>query len=248
MKLLLRVCMYPALIVSLAACGAAAKPAATMHSEKPSIQQEAAAASAPASRPSGADSAAAPQNQQANGKTESSQQQSQPQPQTTESSQSQSQPQPQTQPQSRPQPQPQSQSQPQSQPQPQTETASTTAKDTAAATPAAAAKPAADQKPTQAPAESKKETAVQILSVTSPVKRNANAALRAKVAPGAMASIVVHYKSGPSKAAGLEAKKADADGNVSWSWRVGGNTTLGKWRITVSSGSESAETTFEVVH
>jgi hypothetical protein len=95
----------------------------------------------------------------------------------------------------------------------------------------------------------KEETAVvKILSVKSPAPRNSTATLKAKVAPGATASIVVHYKSGPSKAAGLESKKADSDGNVSWSWHVGGNTTLGNWRITVSSGNSSAETTFDVVH
>lgn len=89
---------------------------------------------------------------------------------------------------------------------------------------------------------------VKILSVTSPAARNSTATLKAKVAPGATASIVVHYKSGASKAAGLEPKKADSNGNVSWSWHVGGNTTLGNWRITVSSGNSTAETTFEVVH
>jgi hypothetical protein len=107
---------------------------------------------------------------------------------------------------------------------------------------------AATPKPT-IKATPKEETAiVKILSVTSPAPRNSTATLKAKVAPGATASIVVHYKSGPSKAAGLESKKADSDGNVSWSWHVGGNTTLGNWRITVSSGNSSVETTFEVVH
>ncbi|MGG1555618.1 hypothetical protein [Paenibacillus ferrarius] len=61
-------------------------------------------------------------------------------------------------------------------------------------------------KPTSLPAK-EEAAAVQIVSVTSPAARNATATLKAKVAPGATASIVVHYKSGPSTAAGLETKQ-----------------------------------------
>jgi hypothetical protein len=107
---------------------------------------------------------------------------------------------------------------------------------------------AATPKPTTEVTPKAETVHVQILSVTSPARRNSTATLKAKVAPGAIASIVVHYKSGPSKAAGLESKKADPDGNISWSWHVGGNTTLGSWPITVTSGETSAETQFEVVH
>ncbi|RTE08822.1 hypothetical protein [Paenibacillus whitsoniae] len=103
-------------------------------------------------------------------------------------------------------------------------------------------------KPTSLPAK-EEAASVQIVSVTSPAARNATATLKAKVAPGATASIVVHYKSGPSTAAGLETKQADinGNGNVSWSWKVGGNTSFGSWPITVRSGNASAETSFEVV-
>ncbi|CAH1223922.1 hypothetical protein PAECIP111891_05584 [Paenibacillus allorhizoplanae] len=112
--------------------------------------------------------------------------------------------------------------------------------------------PVATQKPVQTQTVEKitkeEKPSIQIISVSSPAPRNSTATLKAKVAPGATASIVVHYKSGPSTAAGLESKKADSNGNVSWSWRVGGNTTLGSWRITVSSDGSSEDTTFEVVH
>lgn len=103
-------------------------------------------------------------------------------------------------------------------------------------------------KPTPEAAPKVEKATVKIVSVTSPAARNSTATLKAKVAPGATATIVVHYKSGPSTAAGLETKTADSNGNVSWSWRVGGNTTIGSWRITVSSDGASAETQFEVVH
>jgi hypothetical protein len=118
---------------------------------------------------------------------------------------------------------------------------------TALATSTAVATPPAKET-TKAVSETKQEDTIKILSITSPAARNSTATLKAKVTPGSTASIVVHYKSGPSKAAGLESKNADSSGNVSWSWHVGGNTTLGNWRITVSSGNSSAETTFEVVH
>ncbi|MGG1517468.1 hypothetical protein ABE504_18795 [Paenibacillus oryzisoli] len=118
------------------------------------------------------------------------------------------------------------------------------AKETPAVSPPSPTPAAA--KPTNLPAK-EEAAAVQIVSVTSPAARNATATLKAKVAPGATTSIVVHYKSGPSTAAGLETKEADSNGNVSWSWKVGGNTSLGSWPITVRSGNASAETSFEVV-
>jgi len=52
----------------------------------------------------------------------------------------------------------------------------------------------------------------------------------------------VRYKSGPSKAQGLGPKTADAGGDVSWSWKVGTNTTPGAWPVTITCGGESART------
>lgn len=89
---------------------------------------------------------------------------------------------------------------------------------------------------------------VKIISVTSPAARNSYATLRAHVKPGATAYIDVEYKSGSSKAKGLGPKKANASGNVSWTWKVGGRTTIGSWPITVTSNGKSATTEIEVVH
>lgn len=89
-------------------------------------------------------------------------------------------------------------------------------------------------------------TGLQIVSVTSPVSQGATASLTAKTSPGASCSITVYYKSGPSSAQGLEPKTAGADGQVSWSWKVGVRTTPGNWRIVVSCGGVSQETTFTV--
>jgi competence protein ComEC len=72
---------------------------------------------------------------------------------------------------------------------------------------------------------------LQVVSVTSPVTHGANVTLIAKTTPGAQCTIIVNYKSGASTASGLEAKTADNLGNVSWTWKVGANTSPGTWTI-----------------
>ncbi len=76
------------------------------------------------------------------------------------------------------------------------------------------------------------------------------ATLTARTLPYANCTIAVYYKSGASTASGLESKPADAAGNVSWTWRVGSQTTEGVWRIVVAASKDgqtaSAETPFEV--
>ncbi|MCL6471795.1 MAG: hypothetical protein K6T91_03175 [Firmicutes bacterium] len=101
---------------------------------------------------------------------------------------------------------------------------------------------------TQAPAA---QLTLDIVSVTSPVSRGNAVTLVAKTTPGATCSIVVMYKSGPSRAQGLGTKVADANGYVSWTWIVGTRTTLGTWPITVTASmggkSVSRSTSFTVV-
>jgi len=87
---------------------------------------------------------------------------------------------------------------------------------------------------------------VEIASVTSPVSPGAYATLTANTTPGASCSITVYYKSGPSKASGLEPRPADSNGSVSWTWKVGLKTTSGNWRIVVNCGGIIKETTFTV--
>jgi hypothetical protein len=83
---------------------------------------------------------------------------------------------------------------------------------------------------------------IEITQVTSPVSQGQTATLETKATPGALCDIDVIYASGPGTAKGLEDKIADSDGNVSWTWRVGGNTTPGTWpiNVTASLGEESA--------
>lgn len=112
---------------------------------------------------------------------------------------------------------------------------------TAAPTPAPTSAPAPS--PSAPPATD--GVALQIISVTSPVDQGAQATVQAKTSPGAQCAIKVVYKSGPSGAKGLEAKVADAGGNVSWTWQVGNNTTKGSWpiTITVTLGGKTASQT-----
>ena len=122
--------------------------------------------------------------------------------------------------------------------------AATRAAPTATAVPATAT---AAPQPTLAPSPAPQPSSLtlDIVSVTSPVSRGSNATLAAKTAPGADCTITVYYASGPSSAAGLEPKAADGAGNVSWTWSVGPRTTLGEWRIVVTSSKDGQKVTKE---
>jgi len=91
---------------------------------------------------------------------------------------------------------------------------------------------------------------VSVVALSSPAAPSSDATLEIQTAPGASCSITVQYKSGPSRAQGLVPKVADGKGRVGWLWRVGSNTTPGKWPIIVScrKGEERGElkTAFEV--
>jgi competence protein ComEC len=87
---------------------------------------------------------------------------------------------------------------------------------------------------------------ITLVSLTSPISRNAIATIAIKGKPNTEYSIAVHYSSGDSKASGLENKVSDANGDVSWSWKIGGQTTLGTYGITISGGSQTLNSNFTV--
>src|SRR5260370_12624404 len=91
---------------------------------------------------------------------------------------------------------------------------------------------------------------ITVISVTSPAAPFSDATLTVSTIPGANCSIVVHYKSGPSRAKGLVPKVASSSGRVSWTWRVGSNTTPGRWPIAVTCDKDAdhgeLRTSFEV--
>lgn len=88
--------------------------------------------------------------------------------------------------------------------------------------------------------------AVNITSITSPIRRGANATVRAETAPGANCSISVIYKSGASTAGGLFTKPADGQGKVSWTWMVGTRTTAGSWPVIITCNGATATTNINV--
>jgi hypothetical protein len=91
---------------------------------------------------------------------------------------------------------------------------------------------------------------ITLISVTSPAVPFSDATLTISTTPGANCSIIVHYKSGPSRAKGLVPQVAGGSGRVSWRWRVGSNSTPSRWPIVVTcdKGPDHGElrTSFEV--
>lgn len=113
----------------------------------------------------------------------------------------------------------------------------------AAAQPAAPAARPAPVQPAPPPAAPQPPVQAAGVTITQPpgsVGRNATASIGVRTAPGAACSIVVRYKSGPSEAQGLDDKRADNNGNVWWSWKVGGNTTRGSWPVSVTCNGATA--------
>lgn len=82
-----------------------------------------------------------------------------------------------------------------------------------------------------------------VVDVRSPVSPGSSATVKVKTAPGADCYIAVEYKSGRSKAKGLDPKKADAAGDVSWTWVVGPNTSSGQYPITVTASMDGQSAT-----
>ncbi|MFC1988661.1 thermonuclease family protein [Chloroflexota bacterium] len=84
---------------------------------------------------------------------------------------------------------------------------------------------------------------LHIESVNSPVNPGDYATLVASTLPGAQCTIAVYYKSGASKASGLLPINAGTNGVVSWSWKVGTNTTPGSWEIVVTASLDGETVT-----
>lgn len=67
------------------------------------------------------------------------------------------------------------------------------------------------------------------VSFTSVVSRNDYATLKVNVRPRARCTIKVGYPSAP----GLRAKTG---GLITWRWKIGSNTKLGRWPVIVNCG------------
>ena len=86
---------------------------------------------------------------------------------------------------------------------------------------------------------------IEVLSELS-FKRNQTATVTVKGKANTLYSIEVYYSSGKSTAAGLEDKTSDENGQVSWTFKVGGRTTPGEYKMIISDGNETAELKFTV--
>jgi len=87
---------------------------------------------------------------------------------------------------------------------------------------------------------------ITVISMTSPVKAGSKATIEIQGEPHTEYDITVKYASGASSASGLEPKLSDANGKASWTWKVGSQVKPGRYTITISSGSNSFTTEFEV--
>jgi hypothetical protein len=107
---------------------------------------------------------------------------------------------------------------------------------------ATASSPTPSPTPFESPSPVAPQTVVTFLNAPLTVRRGSNATLQVKTAANTSCSINVEYAAGPSTAAGLVAENSDGVGNVSWTWKVGSNTTPGAWPITVTCGDGSGQT------
>lgn len=78
------------------------------------------------------------------------------------------------------------------------------------------------------------------------VARGQVASVSVQASPDSQCQIKVIYKSGASKAAGLEDRKADADGVVSWKWKIGGRTSRGTWTVKILCAEQTVTTAVTV--
>ena len=90
-------------------------------------------------------------------------------------------------------------------------------------------------------------TEVKFISYPETVARNEIATVEFQGKPNTEYVITVYYKSGASTADGLEPKISDDNGYVSWTWKVGGRTSPGTFKIVISGGGESKTVYFTVV-
>lgn len=90
-------------------------------------------------------------------------------------------------------------------------------------------------------------TTLCVISWSETVGRNETASVTIQGKPGVEYDIDVHYKSGVSTAKGLENQIADADGKVTWTWKIGNRTAAGTYEIIITGGGETVTIEFAVV-
>ena len=88
---------------------------------------------------------------------------------------------------------------------------------------------------------------INLISLTSPVKKGSEASISIKGLPNTTYDIDVIYSSGASKASGLEDKVSDSEGNVSWTFKVSSNVKVGTYEVRITDGISSTSYSLEVI-
>lgn len=95
--------------------------------------------------------------------------------------------------------------------------------------------------------DSKTKDSVKIVNVSTPAPRNSMVTVTAKVTPHATAQITVNDGKDTNHISGLEARKADANGTVSWSWHIAEKETIGTESVKVTCNGASASTKLSII-
>ena len=106
-----------------------------------------------------------------------------------------------------------------------------------------------DDAPSADQGESNEETTeqkIKLVSYTSRVRAGDEAYVTVVGEPNTEYKITVKYSSGASSARGLEPKTSDAEGVVTWTWKVSANVIPGEYSIEIKSADASYKTTFVV--
>ena len=82
------------------------------------------------------------------------------------------------------------------------------------------------------------DAVLHLVSFPAIVRRNEDVTLCAQGKPDTEYRIHVYYTSGESTAEGLGPLVSDADGNLSWTWQIGGKTRAGSFHIDITGGEE----------
>ena len=91
------------------------------------------------------------------------------------------------------------------------------------------------------------ETPIEITSTNS-FRPGQTARVSAKTTPNIICSIAYTTPEGnDSRAQGLDEKRADSSGNVSWSWMIGTHTKPGTGTVTVTCGNNTVSTSIEIL-
>ncbi len=126
---------------------------------------------------------------------------------------------------------------------PETTTATTTA---AITTTTAEITTTATEATTVTTTDAEVEQVLKLTQAAGSVAQNSTATLSVQGKPDTKYTIEVFYSSKVSEAKGLEPATSDSNGYVAWSWKIGGRTEKGEYRIVVSGGGEKLETVITV--